>query len=164
MVNLMRVKKKMRMYRCLLDSTVFFFHDVRFVILFFFIFELFLTVMHAICFLFMKQQRKMPSFLRVSMMMICLSSLAFSCGSQHALVMLAGLVTPIHPLGFSAELGCSYMISASLVHCGAHTFRWLFVGVLTILLDKVSLSVVSQFTFFDLCKRKKRKKATKRQS
>jgi hypothetical protein len=47
--------------------------------------------------------------------------LALSCGLQHALAMLAGLITP--PIIFASSLNLSsemtaYMISASLIGCG----------------------------------------------
>ena len=47
--------------------------------------------------------------------------LALSCGLQHALAMLAGLITP--PIIFASSLSLdseimAYMISASLIGCG----------------------------------------------
>ena len=50
---------------------------------------------------------------------------AKTCGLQHALAMLAGLITP--PIIFASSLGLdsetsAYMISASLIGCGSDEF------------------------------------------
>ena len=55
--------------------------------------------------------------------------LALACGLQHALAMLAGLITP--PIIFASALSLdaetsAYMISASLIGCG--TSHWLMLG------------------------------------
>ena len=52
--------------------------------------------------------------------------LAIGCGLQHALAMLAGLITP--PIIFASSLSLdastsAYMISASLIGCGAYFTR-----------------------------------------
>lgn len=52
--------------------------------------------------------------------------LAIGCGLQHALAMLAGLITP--PIIFAGSLSLdaetsAYMISASLIGCGAYCTR-----------------------------------------
>lgn len=56
--------------------------------------------------------------------------LAAACGLQHALAMLAGLITP--PIIFASSLNLdsetqAYMVSASLIACGAfslYTIEW----------------------------------------
>lgn len=64
-------------------------------------------------------QRRLPPFYALHADLPLL--LAVSCGLQHALAMLAGLITP--PIIFASSLNLdastsSYMISASLIGCG----------------------------------------------
>lgn len=63
--------------------------------------------------------RRMPPFYPLDSELPIL--LALTCGLQHALAMLAGLITP--PIIFASALNLdaetsSYMISASLIGCG----------------------------------------------
>ncbi|KAI0089343.1 Xanthine/uracil permease [Irpex rosettiformis] len=66
-----------------------------------------------------KKRRTMPSFYALDSDLPLL--LAFTCGLQHALAMLAGLITP--PIIFASTLNLdpatsAYLISASLIGCG----------------------------------------------
>ncbi|KAK7681943.1 hypothetical protein QCA50_014905 [Cerrena zonata] len=66
-----------------------------------------------------KPRRRMPPFYALDSELPLL--LAMTCGLQHALAMLAGLITP--PIIFASALSLdaetsSYMISASLIGCG----------------------------------------------
>ncbi|KAF8806069.1 xanthine/uracil permease [Phlegmacium glaucopus] len=68
---------------------------------------------------FMKQKRRMPPFYALNDDLPLL--LAISSGLQHALAMLAGLITPPIILASALNLDAatsSYMISASLIGCG----------------------------------------------
>lgn len=87
----------------------------------------------------MKQKRRMPPFYALNDDLPLL--LAISSGLQHALAMLAGLITPPILLASALNLDAatsSYMISASLIGCGAYvSAAFFFSGVqafLTILL------------------------------
>jgi hypothetical protein len=67
-----------------------------------------------------RQTRRPPPFFPLDADMPLV--LAIACGLQHALAMLAGLITP--PIIFASELNLdtqtsAYMISASLIGCGA---------------------------------------------
>lgn len=67
-----------------------------------------------------KRKRTMPPFYALESDLPLL--LALACGLQHALAMLAGLITP--PIIFASALSLdnetsAYMISASLIGCGA---------------------------------------------
>ena len=69
-----------------------------------------------------KAKRRMPPFYPLESDLPIL--LAIACGLQHALAMLAGLITP--PMIFASALSLdnelsAYMISASLIGCG----KWL---------------------------------------
>lgn len=66
-----------------------------------------------------QSKRRLPPFYSLHANLPIL--LALSCGLQHALAMLAGLITP--PIIFASDLNLdqetqSYMISASLIGCG----------------------------------------------
>ena len=68
---------------------------------------------------FSKKLRKPPPFFALDQELPLL--LALTCGLQHALAMLAGLITP--PIIFSSSLNLepavqAYLISASLIGCG----------------------------------------------
>ncbi|CAL1699870.1 unnamed protein product [Somion occarium] len=68
---------------------------------------------------FSKPRRRMPPFYALDSELPLL--LAMTCGLQHALAMLAGLITP--PIIFASALNLdsetgAYMISASLIGCG----------------------------------------------
>lgn len=77
-----------------------------------------------------KPQSKMPPFYALDSELPIL--LAAACGLQHALAMLAGLITP--PIIFASSLSLdsetsAYMISASLIGCGkshisSFTLHW----------------------------------------
>ena len=84
-----------------------------------------------------RKKRTMPPFYALDSDLPLL--LALACGLQHALAMLAGLITP--PIIFASALSLdaetsSYMISASLIGCGTcrgvdadsalNTYRCLF--------------------------------------
>ena len=67
-----------------------------------------------------RKKRTMPPFYALDSELPLL--LALACGLQHALAMLAGLITP--PIIFASALSLdaetsAYMISASLIGCGA---------------------------------------------
>lgn len=69
----------------------------------------------------MKQERRNPPFYALDAELPLI--LAISSGLQHALAMLAGLITP--PIIFASALNLdaatsSYMISASLIGCGSY--------------------------------------------
>jgi len=71
----------------------------------------------------MKQDRREPPFYALDAELPLV--LAISSGLQHALAMLAGLITP--PIIFASALNLdaetsSYMISASLIGCGGSEF------------------------------------------
>lgn len=66
-----------------------------------------------------KPRRRMPPFYALDSELPLL--LAMTCGLQHSLAMLAGLITP--PIIFASALNLdtetsAYMISASLIGCG----------------------------------------------
>ena len=70
-----------------------------------------------------KKKRTMPPFYALESDLPLL--LALTCGLQHALAMLAGLITP--PIIFASALNLdaetsAYLISASLIGCGALKF------------------------------------------
>ena len=70
-----------------------------------------------------KKKRTMPPFYALESDLPLL--LALTCGLQHALAMLAGLITP--PIIFASALNLdaetsAYLISASLIGCGALIF------------------------------------------
>lgn len=72
----------------------------------------------------MKQANRAPPFYALNDDLPLI--LAISSGLQHALAMLAGLITP--PIIFASALSLdaetsSYMISASLIGCGALNIR-----------------------------------------
>lgn len=69
-----------------------------------------------------KKRRTMPPFYALDSDLPLL--LALTCGLQHALAMLAGLITP--PIIFASALNLdaetsAYLISASLIGCGKST-------------------------------------------
>ena len=74
---------------------------------------------------FGKKARKPPPFYALDQELPLL--LALTCGLQHALAMLAGLITP--PIIFSSALNLepamqAYLISASLIGCGELCSIW----------------------------------------
>ncbi|KAF9000312.1 xanthine/uracil permease [Cyathus striatus] len=102
---------------------------------------------------FMKRERRMPPFYALDEDLPLI--LAISSGLQHALAMLAGLITP--PIIFASALNLpsdlsAYMISASLIGCGImslvqmsrlHLFKGYYLGTGLITVVGTSFATLS---------------------
>ncbi|KAF8165944.1 xanthine/uracil permease [Crassisporium funariophilum] len=102
---------------------------------------------------FMRQERRMPPFYALDANLPLV--LAISSGLQHALAMLAGLITP--PIIFASALNLdpatsAYMISSSLIGCGImslvqmsriHLFKGYYLGTGLITVVGTSFATLS---------------------